>query len=251
MTSLRLRGRDRGEAAGDRAVEPAQPAEVGAALRSNSRRWAGSAAASAALDLPHGGLGVAGVVPPVRVVLRRLGPALLAREAIGDAGAEVDHLRAAAAVVDDLGDPGSRSSPLAKTSLALAAASMSLGRGSYSCGSVFGCRTWSTATAVAADLARPVADLGRRRHDLEPAGAGARPPAAAGEQGGRATTAAAATATPGRASASASARAAATTAKTAPATQAIVAPGGASVLTESQSPTRPRAATSASSRAAS
>ena len=132
----------------------------------------------------------------------------------------------------------SRLSPLAKTSFAPAAASTSLGRGSYSCGSVLGWRTWSTETAspptsrTQSPIWVVVATTSSWPSLPEP-----EPPQPAAEQrqrerGGGDGAAAPRGAGPAPAPS-------ATRAKTAPATQAIVAPGGASVLTESQSPTRP------------
>ena len=93
---------------GDAGVERAQLAPGRRRRCARTRAaWAGSAAASASRDLAHRGLGVARVVPPVRVVARR--PRRRSSRPAARSGtdrAEVDDLGVAAAVGDDLVDPG-------------------------------------------------------------------------------------------------------------------------------------------------
>ena len=213
-------------------------------MRSNRRRWRRVGGGEAALDLGDRRLGVARVVPPVRVVSEASSPSLLAGQAVRHDRAEVDDLGVAAAVGDDLVDPGVEAVAVGEDQLRsrrrldVAGPRLVLVR--------VGVRLQHLVDRdrVAADLADQVADLGGRRDHLELAVAGRPdPPQPASEQR-RATSAAAATGGRGP-RARARARAAATSAKTAPATQAIVAPGGASVLTESQSPTVPSRATRA------
>ena len=54
--------------------------------------------------------------------------------------AQVDHLRLAAGIVGGLGDPLVEVASAAEDHVGVASASTSSGRGSYSCGSVFGFR---------------------------------------------------------------------------------------------------------------
>ncbi len=230
-------------------MQPAMPAssaaqlgEVGGGVAFELAALARLGGGSAALDLGHRSLGVARVVPPVRVIARGLRPARLAGQALGHDRAEIDDFGVAAAVGDDLVDPRSSSSPFAKTSFASAAPSTSLGRGSYSCGSVLGCEDLVDRDGVATDLADEVAELGGGGDDLELAAVAAPSRAAAGA--------------PGRdrdaATASAARRARVPAPGPAPRRRrrrrrrtAIVAPGGASVSTESQRPTVPSTATRA------
>ncbi len=113
-------------------------------------------------------------------------------------------------------------------------------------------RRWAAARTragrcSAAGSGRPRPRRRRPRGRSRRSGSSSRPPRAGrrrrrsrrrSRRASRASAARAAAARAGARGARASARAAATRAKTAPATTAIVAPGGASVLTESQSPTR-------------
>ena len=162
----------------------------------------------------------------------------------GTAGAEVDDRGVAAAVVDDLVDPGVE---------LVAAGEDELGAGRGL--DVAGARLVLVGVGVrlqdlidvdraAADLAHPVADLSGGGDDLELAVVDRARAAAAGAEQAQAERRRGDGQRRG-ATAVAIARTTATTAKTAPATQAIVAPGGASVLTESHSPTVPSAATRA------
>ena len=200
-----------------------------AARRAIAPAARGATRVSAVADDRYCGRHVARVVPPVRV-----------------AGAARNGMCAGAMVtIRGPRPPASRTisrihssspSPEASTSFAPAVAATSAGRGSYSCGSVFGCRMPCTSTAAAADLPGHVGQLGRRDHHRGPAGARA----AAGRERQRQQEQAERAHGPDVTETQSYLRARAETANTTPPSVAIVAPGGALTRTRATRRRRPR-----------
>ena len=165
MTSLRLAGGHRGHAAGDAGVERAQLGEVGGGVALEPMPVARVGGGEVARDRRHGRLGVARVVPPVRVVARGLGPARLAGPALGHDRAEVDDLGVAATVGDDLVDPGVELVAVGEDELRVRRAG-DVGRARLVLVRVgVGLQDLVDRDRVAADLADEVADLGRGGDD--------------------------------------------------------------------------------------
>ena len=138
-----------------------------------------------ALDRGHSGLGVARVVPPVRVVARGLRPARLAGPALGHDRAEVDHLGVAATVGDDLVDPGVELVAVGEDELRFRRPGDVARPRLVLVGVGVGLEDLVDRDGAAADLANEVADLGGGRDHLQLAIAGAGAPAAGEERGER------------------------------------------------------------------
>ena len=162
-------------------------ARYGRALRGRACACAGVGRVERVADRADRGLGVARVVPPVRIVARRLGPRSR-RQRHGHRRSERRRrVGMPPALETTVVHPVRRARRRSRTRASRRRSrSTSAGRGSYSCGSVFGCRIWCTCDRVAADRARPVADLRRRRDDVELASSSDRscsPPAATSASG--------------------------------------------------------------------
>ena len=219
-------------------VERAQPGEVGVGVALELAPVARVGGGQAALDLAHRRLGVARVVPPVRVVLRGLGAARLAGQALGHDARRGRRPRRRCRCRRR----PRRSSCRGRRRWRRPASRPPRPR-----------RRWAAARTRAGrcSAAGPGRPRPRRRRPRAPSrrsGSSSPPPRAGRRRPARACRSRRRAARarprprrrgPRRREARAPAPApAATSAKTAPETQAIVAPGGASVLTESQSPTR-------------
>ena len=164
------------------------------ALRAKVARPAGSRRERGA-DLLHRGHRVVGVVPPVRVELRRVRPGLLARELHRHRAREHDHLRLAAGLRDDLAHPRVEVVAVLEHDLR-AARRLDVGGARLVLVRV-GVRLQDLVDGdrVAADDAGPVGDLRRRRdHDRlpslpppepQPATSSTAAPAAAASAAGR------------------------------------------------------------------
>ncbi len=190
-------------------------------------------------DLADRGDRVRRVVPPVRVEAGGLGTGGLAGSLDRHPGAEVDHGRLPARLGDHLAHPLVEVVAVLEHELR-AGGRLDVGGPRLVLVRVgVGLEDLGHVRVGSGDRARPVADLGRGRDDRQPARRGVARPAAGEQQqrGGRRQRAVGPT---GRRS-----RTAATTAKTAPASTEIAAPGGTFHSTDSQSPTTPSPATSA------
>ena len=240
---MRCAARHARQAGADAGVERPQAAQIGGRVGAVGRRGGGVGGDERVADRADGGLGVARVVPPVRVVARRLGPVALAGQAHRHLRAEVDDGRRAARVRDHGAHPGIEAIAVQEHELR-ARHRLDVGRPGLVLVRIgVGLQDLVHLRRVARDRARPVADLRRRRDDPGPGMPLRRAPAATGdderEQSGGAGERRAAThgspSWPHRSDA----------ANSPPPSTATVGPGGVFSSTESHRPAMPWAAASA------